>query len=412
MRRNMFVLPEPWLSTEDQVLLLVACPQLDCQRRERLTHLLTLPLDWQSLIERADQHGVSALLHHHLQGLSHVPPSAWEALHDRSRQCVIWNLRLRHELKHLLAVFHRAGIPVMPLKGPVLAELLYGDEGLRPTNDLDLLVQPQDIEKAEFVLVNAGYREAVPHEQEADLYHYSFVKEGADEADIVVELHWDLNKSHIARLDIREIWLSASRGCWQGQEISTMAPEHLLLYLCLHAVKDGLGSLKHVLDIALVIERFAEALPWETMIESVRVRQIKTQVYLSLLYSCNFFGIALPEDFLARICPRRSMTWCLAQTLLAWRGGVLHSALPSLGPPLQTLLVCLWEDSLRGKLQHLYRLLFPSRGFRSRRTFLSSSTSFYRWYPAWVWHVVSQAAHLQMTNWKSWRRGARQIHSD
>lgn len=409
MRPDMPVLLEPSLSTEDQVLLLVAHPCLDSQRRERLAHLLASPLDWTSLIEQADRHGMILLLHRHLQKFPNtaIPQSAVAALVDRSRQCLVWNLQLHHELIRLLGEFNRAGIPVLPLKGPVLAELLYGDEALRPTNDIDLLVRSEDGEKAELVLMSAGYREAVPRVQEADLYHYSFVKEGTKETDVLVELHWDLNKSHIARLDIREIWGFASRCFWEEREIWTMAPPHLLLYLCLHAAKDGLGSLKQLLDIALTVERFGETLPWETMADTVKTLQIKTQVYLSLFYSRNLLGVSLPEEFFSAICPRRKMGGFLAQALLTWRGEVLHSSLASLGPPVQTILVCLWEDSLPGKLRHLSRIFSPSLSFRSRWTFLPSSTSFFRWYPIWLWQVVSQATHLWMTRWRSWYRGSR-----
>ena len=49
------------------------------------------------------------------------------------------------------------GIPVIPWKGPMLAELLYGDKTLRPCADIDLLVPPALAWRALQTLVRAGY---------------------------------------------------------------------------------------------------------------------------------------------------------------------------------------------------------------------------------------------------------------
>src|SRR5689334_18128409 len=43
---------------------------------------------------------------------------------------------------HVIERLAAAGIRALALKGPFLARRLHGDEGLRATNDLDLLVDP------------------------------------------------------------------------------------------------------------------------------------------------------------------------------------------------------------------------------------------------------------------------------
>ncbi|MFQ5933775.1 MAG: nucleotidyltransferase family protein, partial [Dehalococcoidia bacterium] len=312
-----------------------------------MRHLLVSPLDWPGLLEQADRHGIVPLLYHHLQGITDVviPEAALTELAHRSRKCLVWNLCLHREQVSLLEEFNQAGIPVTPLKGFLLADMLYGDLALRPMCDIDLLVRPEDVAKGEQALLRAGYIRSLPPEHDADLYHYAYTKDCEGGASVIVELHWDLAKSHAARLDVREVWRSGSRGTWEGQEIWTMALPDLFLYLCLHAVKDGLGSLRVLLDIALTIEHFGKILPWEELVGKIRAAQIRMPVYLSLLQSREFLGAQVPVEFLAAIRPARGIGWLLGHALFTWRGGLLHTPTALLEGPMMTLLMFLWEDS-------------------------------------------------------------------
>jgi Uncharacterised nucleotidyltransferase len=57
----------------------------------------------------------------------------------------------------LVARLDEAGIRAVPLKGPFLAEALYGDPGLRFSGDLDLLVDPAQLDEAVDLLMANGY---------------------------------------------------------------------------------------------------------------------------------------------------------------------------------------------------------------------------------------------------------------
>ncbi len=410
MRPNIPESPEPSLSIEDQVLLCAAHPRLSPERRDRLRHLLASPLDWPGILEQADRHGIVPLLYDHLQGMpdAGIPEAALTELAHRSRKRLVWNLCLHREQVSLLGEFNRTGIPVMPLKGFLLADMLYGDLALRPMCDIDLLVRPEDLAKGEQALLRSGYIRLHQPEVEVDLYHYSYTKDGEGGANVLVELHWDLAKSHAARLDVREVWRSASRGTWEGQEIWTMALPDLFLYLCLHAVKDGLGSLRLLVDIALTIERFGKILPWEELVGKIRAAQIRMPVYLSLLQGREFLGAPVPVEFLAAIRPARGIGWFLGQALFTWRGGLLHTPNALLEGPMMTLLMFLWEDSLRGKLRHLRRNLYPSASLRARWISLPPSSSVFRWYPVLLWQVCSQLIRQFAVRSRSRSTGPRQ----
>ncbi len=384
----------PPLSHEDEVLLCLAYPKLSTERSQRLAQLLTSPTDWAELLDQADRQGITPLLHHHLKQAPAltVPETARTTLAEQSRSCLAWNLRLRHELLRLLDRFNKAGIPVIPLKGLYLADLLYEDSSLRPTSDLDLLVRVQDLETSRQILEEAGCTKLTDEEQGAE-YHVSYLTTDGRAGQVLIELHRDLGESHVAGLDIEAVWRSAAPSTWEDRTIWTMAPQDLFLYTCLHAVKDGLASIRSLLDITLLLERYGQNLPWQELAQQVNRARIETPISLSLLLSRELLEASVPSEFLAAIRPSRNLSRLLGQALFRWRGGVLHVPQELLVGPFMALLMLCWEDSLKGKLRHLRRNLLPSKSLQGRWISRSHNSAPFRGYPAWLWEIC-----LRLTN--------------
>ena len=382
-------LPVPVCSTEDQILLCAAHPRLSQERQERLARLLQACVNWPELLLQLERHEIAPLLSHHLQSMSEVrlPETARAALKQAARATLVRNLALQQTLRALLDALNQAALPVMPLKGILLTELLYGDLALRPMADIDLLVRPEDLEAATHTLLRVGCERIRPLNQDADLYHHLFTTTGRSGASVLVELHWDLTWNHVSRLDVEQVWARAECTRWQGRGVWTMTPSDLFLYLCLHAVKDGLGAVKPLVDIALMLERFGHSLDWDTLAETVRAAQVRVPITLSLLQTQTLVGAVVPPEFLKAIRPRRGVSWYVNQFAFRWRGGVLHTPPAFLDTPMTTIFFVLWEDSLRGKLRHVRRMLVPSATLRARWTQLPATTSVWRWYPAWLWRI-------------------------
>src|SRR5439155_13227872 len=105
-----------------------------------------------ALFPLANRHGVAPLVS---RALSRVPAGA-ELRRDREsdvRRALIFTA----ELSRLLDLFGEADIPLIPLRGPVLGSLLYGDVAARECSDLDILVRRADLARAKETLVAAGY---------------------------------------------------------------------------------------------------------------------------------------------------------------------------------------------------------------------------------------------------------------
>jgi hypothetical protein len=149
-------------------------------------------------------------------------------------------------LKKTLDAFHGAAIPVITLKGPCLAERIYGDASLRTCYDLDLLVRNSDRARAEQLLIDIGFS---PNGY-ADDYHRPFSRQG-----INLELHHNVENPHAFDFDVDAAWARAVPAEFHGASFWLMAPTDELLYLCLHAVRHRFERLCLLVDLQLAFRR-------------------------------------------------------------------------------------------------------------------------------------------------------------
>lgn len=371
------------LDGEDRLLLAVAHPVLSPLREAQLRRGLDGAVDWPALIARAERHDVAPVVCAHLCGLASaaVPAEARTALGAAARRCVATNLALRHELGRVLDALAAAEIDAMPLKGPVLADEIYPAPLLRPSVDLDVLVRAEDRRAAGRVLSGLGYARRPDVEQGAD-YHTIFARGGVD-----LELHHDVGELHVSRLDVATVWRAATPSEWDGHPIRRMTAEDALVYAAFHAVKDGLASLKALVDITLLVERHVTTLVWSALAVQLRAAHLAPVVYLALREARALLGAPVPEAFLDTLRPRFA-AWRLAERLFAWRGGVLHVPDELLVGPFMATLMLLWEDTARARLRHLTRNAAPSARLRGRWVHSPLTVSPVLGYPLWVGHVV------------------------
>jgi hypothetical protein len=157
---------------------------------------------------------------------------------EAQRTAFLWT----STLKHTLAAFHQRGIPVISLKGPWLAERLYGDAALRSSSDLDLLVQPIHVPVAEDVLCELGF---VP------CGHWDDRHRRWRRTNIDIELHHNVENPLIFDFGIEQAWERALCSQFHGAPGWLLAPADELRFLCLHAIRHAFECLSLLLDLTL-----------------------------------------------------------------------------------------------------------------------------------------------------------------
>jgi len=106
--------------------------------------------DWGEYLSLVNRHQIQAVSWAALSRVQviPVPDTVKQELESRTRSCRILGVQRSLVLAEVLGEFNRAGIPAMPLKGPVLSFELYGDVGLRASDDVDVQVPAEDLRRA------------------------------------------------------------------------------------------------------------------------------------------------------------------------------------------------------------------------------------------------------------------------
>jgi Uncharacterised nucleotidyltransferase len=248
---------------EFKLLTYCARSQPDAQS---ITELVNEAVNWQTLVELAQQHYVRPML---LQSLKSacwdaVPQTTKLALERFNKANVQKNLLFTGELLRLVGLFQQDRVPIATFKGPVLAVSVYGNLALREFSDVDLLVHEGDLRRAENILVSRGYQADFPDRD----YRSAFVGYQGQYAfrhsktGISIDLHWRLsNKGAAFPIQSSEIWPRLDQVIIAGRNVPTLANDDLVLFLAAHGTKEGWRSLGWVCDFAELL-RHCHNIDW------------------------------------------------------------------------------------------------------------------------------------------------------
>ena len=267
------------------------------------------PFTWQYIIASVSSHGVAALLHRlETEGspATYMPKEYLARVEDQRRATAFDNLR-RYALFEAIAMrLRKQELPVIPLKGLHLAELVYGDISLRPMSDMDILVRREHVEAAVATLQGLGYgfdedvSAAAGAMGDTTKCNLGLTHR---ESGAWLEVHWTLGEPPVryARL-LEDVWASARPAMLGDTEALVMAPEHLLLHVCAHLACGHvfLFSLRGLCDIA-EIAHVHPTLDWSVVSQAGTRYGLGRGVSAALRLARDHLGAAIPNDVLLRL---------------------------------------------------------------------------------------------------------------
>ncbi len=148
------------LSNENRLLLYCAQTRIPEDTQNKVKDILSFPLNWEEVLESAFWYGISPLLYKNLKDIQKthfIPRDFMNKLRTAYHKNLARNMFIYEELKSILEAYNKNGIKVIVLKGAALAKIVYGDIGLRPMGDIDLLFKKEDLPNAEKTISELGY---------------------------------------------------------------------------------------------------------------------------------------------------------------------------------------------------------------------------------------------------------------
>jgi Uncharacterised nucleotidyltransferase len=166
-----------------------------------------------------------------------------EAIRQQDKRNAHRTLWLTVELLNISQHLAARGLEVLPYKGPVLAESLYGNVALRQFSDLDLLVRAPDLPALRSALVELGYKPGLQLAQAAERAYlksgYEFPFDGAQGRNLV-ERKWQiLPRFYSIAFEVDKFFERAVGVDVAGHKLRTLCDQDLMLVLCVHAAKHG-----------------------------------------------------------------------------------------------------------------------------------------------------------------------------
>lgn len=286
----------PKLGTEWAILRAACSPD---SNRDRLGALIAGPLNWPSLLDLAERHGVQPLLYQALSPLRDVvPPEQWSNLGAAFQSNLYKAMFLSRELIRVMDHLSACGLGVMLHKGLALAQMLYGDIALRQAGDIDLFIHAHDLPRIRHALSEIGYR---PHLQFSDGQERAYLISGYECAfdgalgSNLLEVQWAIQpRFYAVDYPLEELFRRSVAVSVAGREMKTLCAEDQLLVLSVHAAKHVWARLIWLCDLARVIQW--NAMDWDAVATRAKELGIVRILQTTILLAENLLGITAPES--------------------------------------------------------------------------------------------------------------------
>ena len=299
-------------------------------------------------------------------------------------------LGLQKELFGLLDFLQGQGLRVLPLKGVILSQELYGGPTLRVVRDIDLLVPRGEAVRAVRLLRELGYNWKVD-----EAFFERFILPGNHAIGMVresqggsfpVDLHWELVFPSFGVPPLPQVfWEEGVVGAYcntpllSGRKVFSTRPEWTLLFLALHAYHHRFALVDNLADLNELSLR--REIAWD-VVEEVAGRYGWTEAIRLALTVCHrLFGTEVPKTlrlnelpFWVALFPSPSRDHpfkgpkrlhCLCHTLF-WPTQTDYQFLP-LPPPIRSLYFLI--RPIRGGAAVVYRTI--TAGLRAFFHFVS-----------------------------------------
>jgi hypothetical protein len=286
--------------------------------------------EWVEIARRGTKYQLTSLLYNRLKptpAWAELPEDVRASLHQGHLQNTAAALALYHRIGQVLTGFARQDLPVVVLKGAFLGETVYSDVSERMMNDVDLLVPKTLTGPAIELLHSAGYRSSLdnPAQEDFPFHHHAppFTQHGFP----TIELHWELiSPKKQFKIDLDSVWQRACPAMVAGVPVLGLAPEDLLLYLCIHTVNHHLkGGLRAIYDIAATSNHYAGLFDWDILIHQAGAWKAKRSAFLVLSLAKDMLGAPLPPGVLPALEPEdfNPEFLHLARRLVLFRGATM-----------------------------------------------------------------------------------------
>lgn len=279
--------------------LLAALHEREGQDRALLARLSDP--DWVAVADLAVRQRVAPLLYSRAD--LPIPAAVRATLRARADYAVRRALQLQAALRDLAARVAPLGIDLVALKGMHLAMAVYPSAALREMGDIDVLVPEARVREVYETARAAGYAPVpqvshLSHELAMQVsHHLPALRAGV----VGLEVHHGLTPPNSATTIPVGAVLQRAQLIRKDWQVRGLAPEDLVLHLCVHAAGNHelQIDLRPLCDLQAVVLKFGTTLDWDIIVSRAQEWGCQRLVGLMVMLTHRNLGVAVPAEVVA-----------------------------------------------------------------------------------------------------------------
>lgn len=264
----------------------------------RAWHEWANAVDWNSRLD-ASSFRLLSLLHANMlrHGIEHPAMSELKGVFRRTWRKTTLAM---HKMKPVVAALKDAGIDVMLVKGAPLALAYYKTPGVRPMQDIDIVVPTADARAAIALMERRGWRRD-PGAQDDDLvYCHAMLFTDADGNHC--DLHWHVIYECCQPDADHDFWQGAEPLNFLGVPVKMLGPADALLLAIIHGMRTSLQpAIRWVADAVTIMQVAGVRLDWERLVRQAEQRKLSQRLRLGLAFLTEHLDVAVPAPMLERL---------------------------------------------------------------------------------------------------------------
>lgn len=281
-----------------ELQLIQSTLRVDDERDAAIRDAARQRLDWAKVQSLAQHHGVSPMVYQRLKEVAPdlVPSAVLQQMAAFQKANELRVIQMTADLIKVVRALEAEGIPVLCLKGPVLAQVLYGDPALRLFGDLDILVHEADSNRAAEVLLKTGLFPC-NRDQTLPIFSTEDLKATREAVFIfphknfILELHWRVNTPELPdALATNELFLSPQIVRVNDHDLLTLSPDDMAIYLCHHGTQHCWEKFRYLTDFSNTYDPL-NSTQREQAIKDATAQSLSRSLSICTYLSYNLLGM-------------------------------------------------------------------------------------------------------------------------
>ena len=252
---------------KEVLLILEVLKDKEVDLKRDFLERLSEEVNWQLFLEYAIHHRVYPTLYRQLKNYKDqlkVPTFIMQSLEQLYKENTFKMLQLSAEMNEIGKFFAERDIDILFLKGPTIAQDLFGDISLRTSKDLDILIPIEQLENVKCILKELGYEQTTFIESLFNewKWRYKDISFYHPQKQILIEVHWRLFYGPKKEPSFEELWDRRKESTITQNPCYFLGKEDLFYYLVIHGARHGWFRLRWLLDIQQFMK---QPLDWQIL---------------------------------------------------------------------------------------------------------------------------------------------------